>query len=354
MISDDAIFSCPSGRIIKDIKYLDEEFIPENIYYRNNQIKEIARSITQFLEYSSSFHLFLYGPPGTGKTTTIKFLFKKLKEETKRALPIYINCWKYSRGFALLSELASQLNETLSNMLQFKRNISEAYLYIQRYIKRERIKIIIALDEIDKLEDEDILYNFIRDNIPLIMISNNEFALSDFDERIRSSLIYQSIEFKEYSFEEMMHILRERHKYAFYPDAFPVHFIRVCASNAKGDARVGIGMMKLAALIAERKNKDKVELEDIRESYKEAKKLKILQILSTLKKEHSILYTIISKNKQMKASELYAAYNEVYKKEGGKYLSDRTFRNYMQDLVEKGLIIAEGDTRWRIYKLKDI
>ncbi len=348
------IFSVDGGKIIKDIKYLKEDFVPESLKHRNGQIREIARSIGQFIDHDAPFNLFLYGPPGTGKTTTVKFLFNELRRQREKAIGIYINVWKNSTGFAILQDMAEQINENLSKLLNFKRSLAEAYGLIERYLKKERIKIILALDEIDKIEDDDILYVFSRDNIPLIMISNNEFALQNLDERVRSSMIYEGIEFKPYSFDEIYDILNERHKKAFYPDAFPKEFIRVCASASKGDARVGIGMMRVAALIAEKKGKDKVDIEDIRESYKEAKKLKDLQILSTLTKYHKILYDIVTSHREISSKELHEIFTQKVKNANLKSISERSVRNYLQDLVTKGLIISEGDTRWRIYKAKDI
>ncbi len=340
-------------KIIKDIKYLQEEYIPETFHYRDNQIKEIAKAISQFINHKTTTNLFLYGSPGTGKTSSVKFLFEKLKEETSKIKGIYINCWKTSKTHIILKDMAYQLNETLGKYLDLKKTHNEGFLLIEKYLEKTKTKIIVALDEVDKLEDENVLYWLSRKAIPLIMISNNEFALKDIDERIKSSLNYESIHYPKYKLEEIENILKERHKKAFYEDAFPKAFIKICAINSEGDARVGIGIMKYASLIAEKENKNRVEREDIIKALKEARKIKIHQILSTMKKEHNILYKIIENDREIKASDLYDKFIEKLKEENLKEVTDRSFRNYINDLIKKGLIESKGETRWRIYYLKE-
>ena len=337
------------GEIIRDMKYLEESYVPEEIRFRGGQLKEIARCISPLLHGRDMINIFIYGSTGTGKTSSVKWAFRQIGEETSKVLTAYVNCWENPTNYAIATEIMKQtIQHGELRALSFKRNFAEIINEVKEALSKSRKRLIVALDEIDKAEDTDIIYALSRNNIGIIMISNDPYALKDIDKRIESSLHFTSIEYKPYTLDEMMNILKERAINAFYPGAFPQAFIRVAAVNAQGDARVGIAIMRNAALIAESKNKKKVEREDLVEAVKMSRRVKVSQVLSTLKREILLLYEIIEKKEEVDAGELWEEYKRVMKSEG-KEISERTFRNYIQKLISLKLIKSKGETRWRKY-----
>ena len=60
------------------------------------------------------------------------------------------------------------------------------------------------------MKDAKVLYELARNNCGLIFISNVPHTFLNLDERIKSSLGYDEIEFKKYSSDEIVDILQTR------------------------------------------------------------------------------------------------------------------------------------------------
>ena len=88
-------------------------------------------------------------------------------------------------------------------------------------------------------------------------------------------------------------------------------------------------------------------IEEVKEAIKEAKKTKVSFIISRLNEHQRIIYEILAEKKRMPSGELY----REYCKRVSKPVIDRTYRNYMKEMVELGLVRVLGSGRWRIYEI---
>ena len=343
------------GEIIKDSRYLQEDYVPEDIRFRGGELQEISNAISPFLHDKPMRNLFLYGPSGSGKTTSIKWVFNQVENETSKIACAYVNCWEnptnYSISLEIMKSIAKDIKGT--GALSFKRNYTDILSEVLNFLDKRNKKLIVALDEIDRAESMDIIYNLSRRGVGIILISNNPYALKDIDMRIESSFSYSSVEYKPYSIEQLMSIIKDRIAHALYAGTFPHSFVRLVALNAKGDARIAISIVRNASLLAESKNRKKIDREDIIEAIKMSKSIKISQILSTLKLELYELYKIIEQNKEIKSKELYDKYIKKME-DKGIGISERTYRNYLRKLVSLGLIEGEGENRWKVYRIKNV
>jgi Cdc6-like AAA superfamily ATPase len=111
-------------------------------------------------------------------------------------------------------------------------------------------KLLVCLDESDHMKDTDILYDLSRSSCGLVLISNQAFALSEIDNRIKSSLFLNEVQFRPYSKEEILEILRERASYGLRQGSISENLLSIVAGMSNGDARIGLQTLKVAAKCA--------------------------------------------------------------------------------------------------------
>jgi len=77
-------------------KTLQSSYLPETIFHRDLEIKQIANILAPSLKLEKPSNLFVYGKTGTGKTLTIKHITSNLsKISQEKNIPlkiIYLNC----------------------------------------------------------------------------------------------------------------------------------------------------------------------------------------------------------------------------------------------------------------------
>jgi Cdc6-like AAA superfamily ATPase len=203
---------------------------------------------------------------------------------------------------------------------------------------------VIALDEIDKLESKelnDILY-ILKEigKIGIICISNTRKYLLDLDPRITSRLSFSSISFPLYSNEELLTILKHRivDCKALYPNSWDGKVIEQIADLAAGDARVAIQTLRNSAIIAEKANRDRITLEDVEKAYEEIKEIKKKYMLEKLGEHYKLIYEIVKKNPEITSRDFYEAYKLEAIKKGLSPQSNRTFNNYVNELISLGYL----------------
>ena len=304
---------------------LDYSFIPKMIPYRESQQHHIATCIKPLLQERSGRNLFIHGKPGIGKTVATLHVFNELEEESD-ITPIYINCWKKNTAHKLVLEIC----EKIGYRFTLNKSTDELIQVITGILNRG--SCVICLDECDKLDTNDIIYDLLE-NIykkAIILITNNKDWLDKLDMRIKSRLNPESLEFKPYNYEETLGILKQRVEYAFHPDMFNKEALELIGKKAfeLEDLRTGIYLLKEAGVVAEFKNKNKIELLDADEAIKKLDNFKV-KSSSDLDDNLNEVLELIKVNDGKSSKELF----EIYGKD-----SYKTFKRRLNELENNKLI----------------
>jgi len=256
-----------NGSVFINVESLEQTYLPRLLPYREEQHKYIAECIKPLFNGRNGTNLLITGAAGIGKTSCVRFILRKLIEETENIMPIYINCWKRDTTPKIINEMAELLDIKLLEKISSDELFDRVILRLNKYDG-----VVFAFDEIDKVKDFDFLYRILED-VPhkaIMLVTNVSEWIAKMDRRLMSRLVMDSLEFKPYSFEETRGILNERRKYAFMPDcwdydAFEIIIKRTFKSK---DLRSGLFLMKISGENAEKRGSEKVETKDVEEALK--------------------------------------------------------------------------------------
>jgi cell division control protein 6 len=229
----------------------------------------------------------------------------------------------------------------------------EIFVRITQYVRNYKKPVLLILDEMDGLIHDKLLYVVSRANeknltFGIIGITNNKDLLSDLDSRVRTSLRFSDFEFKEYSEEQLLSILRMRAERALAPGSYDERLLtKVVRSVDNASARVAIERLWKSAKYAEKAGRAKMMLQDVEDVAATEPSFKTEFNLST----EELLIVEILKEGQMQSSVLYEKFLKKIPK------TKRQIRNYIELLEKKGIIESEnlegeGMLRPRVIRLK--
>lgn len=321
--------------LIKNETALDYNYIPKIVPYREAQMRAIAAAIKPMLQKRNGKNILIQGAPGVGKTVAVRHLLAELEEETDEVTSFYINCWQKGTAFKILVEMCDVIGYKFT---QNKRT-DELFTVIKQHINSGNSSAVFVFDEVDKLEDASFLYNILEEIFrkSVILIVNNKEYLSELDERIRSRLTPEILEFQPYNLTETRGVIRQRTEYAFPPNVWESDALEQVVQNTAemADIRSGLYLMREAALAAEERGSRKITLED---TAKAVKKLKDFSIKKTdeLDDETKFALDTIKENSGRRIGEIYKAYQE----KGGQMVY-KTFQRKIAKLEEDKFITTK-------------
>lgn len=192
--------------VIQDASALHEDYLPEQMIHRIDQLKLMSQAIEPILQDHDSKNVLLYGPSGAGKTTTAKFYLEYLFEQSLKVKTVYVNCWHDYSRFDLLSALVRGLDV---NIVKGRISSNELLFRVQNACTRN--PCVFVLDEVDFLEDKKLLYRLGSTSAGLILITNDARSLYRLDERIKSRLgPLERVHFPAYNYAELADIVEMR------------------------------------------------------------------------------------------------------------------------------------------------
>ena len=313
--------------LFRDPEVFEIDYVPEQFNHRESQMRELAFQIHPGLRGGRPLNTICRGLPGTGKTTSVRKLFSEIEETTKKLVPIYINCQIDNTKFAIFSQIYRRLSGHLppASGTSFK----QVFDAIARLLMKEEIVLLIALDDANYLLYENemnrVLYSLLRSHEAypgtrigvIVIISDMDVdLLQAVDARVSSVFRPSEIYFPPYSGEEVREIMKERVMQGLYPGCLPEEMFSLLVEQTQksGDLRVGIDLLKRAALNAERRAGRVIEREDICRAYTISKYLHLSFSVKTLNDEERAVLRALAVHSmteaEMNAGEVYKAVKE--------------------------------------------
>ncbi|MGM5481728.1 MAG: Cdc6/Cdc18 family protein [Nanobdellota archaeon] len=312
--------------LFRDEVALDYDFLPKTIPYREQEQQYIATCMKPLFSGRSGRNLFIHGPPGIGKTAAVRHVLRELEEKTDEIVPIFINCWQYNTSYKVMVEICEQLG------YRFTQNKKTTELFKIGTQLLNKHSAVLVFDEIDKAEDFDFLYLLIEEvyRKSIFLITNFQSWLLDLDDRIRSRLMAELLEFKQYNAAETSGILKERMGYAFVPGVWEDNALEMLIDKTASikDIRSGLFLLRESATLAEDQSKKKVMPPHVEKAIE-----KLDQFTSRkteeLDEESKFILSIVRKSSGNRIGDLF----REYEKEGGKS-SYKTFQRKITRLEE--------------------
>lgn len=369
--------SFSKGSLFKDKAILQSNYNPEDIPYRDDEIKQIASILAPVLRGEKTSNLFLYGKTGTGKTLSVQFvqneLLKRASKESDFNLQIeYLNC-KLKKiadtEYRILAELIRKLGGEVPATGLPTQSVYDKFVEL---IDKNKNLIVLILDEIDQTVkvSSDFLYNLTRLNselsqtqICIVGISNSLTFSDELDPRVRSSLSEEEIVFAPYNALQLQEILTKRSKEAFCDGVLEEGVIAKCAAYAArehGDARRALDLLRIAGELAERESSDKILVKHIDNANSKLERDKILDVVKSEPKQFQfVLHSIISlteKNKDAAVftGDVYNYYQKVCEDNKSEVLTQRRVGDIIQEFDMLGIINVRVISKGRGGRMREI
>ena len=344
--------------IIKNREILHFTYIPNIIFHRDSEQKQVTQSLLPILKQSRPSNLLVYGKPGTGKTLVVKKVLSKIQERVEKSnFPIkllYSNSKNETTLYGLLVSLGRQLGLNEKELPTTGLAISEVFKRLLNRIREEKLNAIFVIDEIDYLAQlvvktgKDILYQLTRANeqlevgsLTMVGISNDLTFKEKLDPRVISSLGEEEIVFTNYNVEQIKKILKERINESFIENAVEEPALNLCAALAggeHGDARRAIDLLRVAGELAERQQSDKVTIEHVREASLKIEENKEETSLKSYPLHEKLVLLAIMKANGSSTGEIYSSYKNLCKVVGKDGLTQRRVTQMLSEIELSGII----------------
>jgi cell division control protein 6 len=289
----------------------------------------------------------LSGPPGTGKTAAIKYIFKNLQDKTD-TLFCYINCFNTSTRMGVIYSMVVEFfkNKRPTRQMPSRRGLAydEILNLFYEEIEKTKLKVVVCLDEVDKIENFEIIYDLTRTHwdhgrIQLIAISNNPFVFKKLDGRTKSSLFpVEEIYFSPYTLDEMQEIITEMVENAYNEGTITkeaIEFLAKYTVGKNGDVRIARKTLLKSGKLAQNIGDGKVEKRHIVSKLNRTKYAKTISVLGDLSKQERFILRLIPAK-----GTYYPQFYQFYKSTDGP-LGDRMLRNYLGKFQKIRLINME-------------
>ncbi|GCF15897.1 cell division control protein Cdc6 [Haloarcula mannanilytica] len=352
-IREDPIFV---NKELLEISHLPEG---ERIVGRDEEISQLANAVNPAIFGQSPSNVLLYGKTGTGKSLCAKYVSRQLvdtaAEEDVDAAYAYVDCAQDSTETQSVQTIADSVNTGKDDIYIPDKGISTATYYkrLWRILDAHYDVVIIILDEIDKLEDDDILMQLSRAGeagkiasckIGVIGISNKIKYKERMDERIKSSLCEREFVFPPYDANQLNNIMSARSD-AFRDGVLESSVIpraAALAAREHGDARKAIDILRYAGEIAQSSGSDTVHEDFVVQARERAETDRFRELISG-STPHSryvlqalTVLSIDNKNKLteevgFRTTRIYEVYEEICRQQGSDPLSLRRVRDLLKE-----------------------
>lgn len=361
------------SKIFRNREVLRHDYVPDNLPHRKEQILHLGEITAPALNGSPCSNVLIYGKTGTGKTAVVKFVLNKLTQKAKElgstVNVCFVNCRLAGTEYRVLATLCSNINLKVPFT---GLAVGEIFDRFKENLESQGIIFIVALDEIDalvKVRGDSLLYeltrineNLQRSKVSIIGISNDLKFKESLDPRVLSTLSEEEIVFKPYTADELLDILMERAKIAFYNDVLTEGAVKLCAALAAaehGDARRALDLLRVAGEIAERRGEKKIAEAHVREAQERIEHDQVYEAIKSLPTHSKIILLtayFLSKfnTDRSMTGEIYNLYSEICEQLGVSPLTQRRVSGLINELDVLGLLNSRVISLGRYGRTKKI
>lgn len=320
------------------------EFQPKVLKHRDKEQHHIVNCIRPLLHERDGRNVFFYGRPGIGKTLAVKHVLNAIDDPTDdqygdvsdMVYPIYINCWNKNTTFKIVEEICDQVGYKFTQ----NKKTEDLYKVVANIINRK--SAVFCFDEIDKVQDFDFLYSLLEQIFKkcIILITNHKEFILNIEDRVKSRLSPDILEFKPYNAEETKDILAQRKDLAFQPNVWEDDaFARVAEKSAEAeDIRAGLHLMKEAGENAESASSKKITLEHVSKALGKIDEFSVKDT-DELDDEGRFILKIVKGHTGERIGNLYKMF-----KEAGGDTSYKTFQRKIQKLADGKFVTVKKVT----------
>ncbi|WP_247010590.1 Cdc6/Cdc18 family protein [Halorientalis litorea] len=349
-IRQDPIFA---NKELLEINHLPDE---GRIVGRDEEIRKLANAVNPAIFGQSPSNILIYGKTGTGKSLCAKYVSRRLintaDQEGVTASFAYVDCAQDSTETQAVQTIASALNDRAATGVKIPdRGISTATYYKRLWsILDDQLDVtLVILDEIDKLDGDDILMQLSRAGeagkiedckIGVIGISNKIKYKDRMDERVKSSLCEREFVFPPYDATQLRDIMEARSD-AFRDSVLAESVIpRAAALAAKehGDARKAIDILRYAGEIAQSNDMDTVREEFVIQARERAETDRFRELIrGSTPHSRFVLQalTVLSLDEPheeaFRTTRVFDVYQQICRQEGADSLSLRRVRDLLKE-----------------------
>lgn len=359
--------------IFADKELLRVSHLPQGdrIIGRDDELQSLAKAIKDAQRGGTPNNVLIYGKTGTGKSLCSKYITRDLAntaaENDVKIGVAYVDCFQESTETQTVRTIARSLNNSEETDITVPHSGVSTSDYYRRLwdILDARLDVgIIILDEIDKLEGDDVLMQLSRaaeagkvseSTLGIIGISNKIRYKDTLNERVKSSLSERDFVFPPYDASQLRSILRSRAD-AFRDDVLAedvIPKVAALAAREHGDARKAIDILRYAGEIADEHGTDTVSVEYVDEAHEREEQARLSELISKQPTHSRYLMLALALRTQESSEEepmipskqIYSAYQVVCEREGTDPLKMRRVRDLLSELAFLSLI--EQDRKGR-------
>lgn len=350
-----------SSEIFTDAMVLDEEYQPEELRERDEELDQLQRSLQPVIDNRPLSNIFIYGKTGTGKTVATRYILDLLQRDARDyddidLSVVWVGCEQLTSSYQVAVALVNEIRD-MGNQISTT-GYSQQAVFNMLYQELDEIggTILLVLDEIDNIGNSDeILYGLPRARAngyvevarPLVIGISNDFNFKDqLSPKVRDTLCEEEILFPPYDANELREILFPRAEQAFKDgvledDVIPL--VAALAAQDSGSARQAIRLLYLTGKLSAQRDKDIVTTDIVRESKEELDTSKIVEGMQRLTTQgHCVLLTLASHASKdetpVRTKNIYGRYEAITEQINADTIVNRRVRAHLNDLSMLGIV----------------
>ncbi|ELY41126.1 cell division control protein 6-like protein [Natronorubrum tibetense GA33] len=360
------------NEIFQNKELLQVSHLPDGdrIIGREDELTNLANAIKPATRGNTPNNVLVYGKTGTGKSLCSKFITNQAVERAKRddvTIGVaYVDCLQESTETQAVQSAGHQLNEQDATGISIPHSglsTAEYYRRLWQIVDNRYDVALIILDEVDKIEDDDILMQLSRavesgklteSTVGVIGISNKVRYKDSLDERIKSSLCEREYVFSPYDATQIREILRSRAD-AFHEGVLEdgvVPRVAALAAREHGDARKAIDILRFAGEIAEENDLERVTEDCVDQAHEREETSRLAELISKSPSHAKLVLEAMALRTQqtgnddapVTTNEVYDLYKRLCERDQSEHLKLRRVRDILSEL--EFLSIIDQERKW--------